>query len=188
MISSRGAIGALGEQSHIQGSNMTHLHRIALATAALAFGAASITAAADESQSVQSSCAAKTSKTYGFQCQGQAQLSPGLGLEPVTFVGTVTGSRSGVFDGYGTLNSSFGTLRQHLQGPAQFQDRTCFGHIQYKVWIALPTGNGPELPPLDVDFTVVAGGNEILGTPTGYGATGADVPRLVCRLLNVVRD
>ena len=168
---------------------MTHLHRIALATAALAFGASSFTAAANEGPSVQSYCAAKTSKTYGFQCQGQVQLSPGLGLEPVTLVGTVTGSRSGVFDGYGTLNSgTFGTIRQHLQGPAQFQDRTCFGHIQYRVWIALPGGNGPELPPLDIDFTVVAGGNEILGAPTGYGATGADVPRLVCRLVNVVRD
>ena len=187
MIGSRGATGALGEQPHLQGSNMTHLHRTALAAAALVLGATSITAAANDGQSVQNYCAAKTSKTYGFQCQGQAQLSPGLGLEPITLVGTVTGSRSGVFDGYGTLNSgSFGTLRQHLRGPAQFQDRTCFGHIQYRVFIALPGGgDGPELPPLDIDFTVVSGGNEILGAPTGYGATGADVPRLVCRLIPV---
>ena len=165
---------------------MRHLHCIALAIAASAFGAASFTAAADESQSVQSSCAAKTSKTYGFQCQGQAQLIPGGGLEPITLVGTVSGSRSGIFDGYATLNSgSFGTLRQHLRGLAEFQDRTCFGHIQYKVFIALPGGNGPELPPLDIDFTTVAAGDEILGTPTGYGATGANVPRLACRLVNV---
>ena len=170
---------------------MAHLHRIiAVATAAVALAAASAMAAANEGASIQASCAAKTSKTYGFQCQGQAQLSPGLGLEPITFVGTVTGSRSGVFDGYGTLNSgSFGTLRQHLRGPAQFQDRTCFGHIQYRVFVVLPGGgDGPELPPLDIDFTVVDGGNEIFGAPTGYGATGADVPRLVCRLLNVAKD
>jgi len=165
---------------------MTHLVRIALGTAALAYGAASLTAHADDHPSIQSYCAAKTSKTYGFQCQGQAQLIPGGGLEPITLVGTVSGSRSGIFDGYATLNSgSFGTLRQHLRGLAEFQDRTCFGHIQYKVFIALPGGNGPELPPLDIDFTTVAGGDEILGTPTGYGATGANVPRLACRLVNV---
>jgi hypothetical protein len=165
---------------------MTHLTRIALGAAALTLGAVSLTAAADDRNTVQSSCAAKTSNTYGFQCQGQAQLIPGAGLEPITLVGTVTGSRSGVFDGYATLNSgSFGSLRQHLHGPAEFQDKTCFGHIQYKVFIALPGGDGPELPPLDIDFTTVAGGDEILGTPTGYGAVGANVPRLACRLVNV---
>ena len=30
-----------------------------------------------------------------------------------------------------------------------------------------------------------AGGNEILGTPTGYGANGPNVPRLACRLVNI---
>jgi hypothetical protein len=185
MIGSPGATVALAEKSQA-GTNMTNLHRIALAIATFASGATSFAAAGDESQSVQSYCAAKTSKTYGFQCQGQAQLNPALGLEPVTLVGTVSGSPSGVFDGYATLNSgTFGTLRQHLIGPAQFQDRTCFGHIRYKVFVALPAGNGPELPPLDIDFTVVAGGHEILGAPTGYGSTGADVPRLACRLVNV---
>ena len=164
---------------------MIDFTRAALAVAVSALAAASH--AADEPRTVQSACAAKTSNTYGFQCQGQAQLVPGVGLEPITLVGTVSGSRSGVFDGYGTLNSgSFGTLRQHLRGPAQFQDKTCFGHIQYKVFVALPGGvDGPELPPLDIDFTVVAGGDEILGAPTGYGLTGADVPRLACRLVNV---
>jgi hypothetical protein len=166
---------------------MTHLTRIALgAAAALALGTAALTSYADDHHSIQGDCAAKTSKTYGFQCQGQAQLIPGVGLEPITLVGTVSGSRSGLFDGYATLNSgSFGSLRQHLRGTADFQDRTCFGHIQYKVFIALPSGNGPELPPLDIDFAVVAGGDEILGAPTGYGATGANVPRLACRLVNV---
>jgi len=165
---------------------MTHLSLITLGVAALTLSAASFTAHADDRHSIQSYCAAKTSKTYGFQCQGQAQLVPGVGLEPITLVGTVSGSRSGVFDGYATLNSgSFGTLRQHLRGLAEFQDRTCFGHIQYKVFIALPSGDGPELPPLDIDFATVAGGDEILGTPTGYGATGPNVPRLACRLVNV---
>ena len=165
---------------------MAHLALIAAGAAALTLSAASLEAQAEDRVSVQSYCAAKTSKTYGFQCQGQAQLVPGAGLEPITLVGTVSGSRSGVFDGYATLNSgSFGTLRQHLRGPADFQDRTCFGHIQYKVFIALPSGDGPELPPLDIDFTTVAGGDEILGAPTGYGAIGPNVPRLTCRLVNV---
>ena len=155
---------------------MTHLALIAPGVAALTLGAASLEAHAEDRLSIQSYCAAKTSKTYGFQCQGQAQLIPGAGLEPITLVGTVSGSRSSVFDGYATLNSgSFGTLRQHLHRPADFQDRTCFGHIQYKVFIALPSGDGPELPPLDIDFTTVAGGDEILGTPTGYGAIGPNV-------------
>lgn len=169
-----------------RGPDMTHLTRVALAAASLTLGAASISVSADERGSPQSFCAAKTSQAYGFQCQGQAQLIPGSGLEPITLIGTVSGSRSGVFDGYATLNSgSFGSLRQHLHGPAVFHDQTCFGHIQYKVWIALPSGNGPELPPLDIDFTVVAGGDEILGTPTGYGAVGAAVPRLACRLVKI---
>jgi len=84
---------------------MTHLSLITLGVAALTLSAASFTAHADDRHSIQSYCAAKTSKTYGFQCQGQAQLVPGVGLEPITLVGTVSGSRSGVFDGYATLNS-----------------------------------------------------------------------------------
>jgi hypothetical protein len=168
------------------GSDMTHLTRVALGAAAVAVSVATLSVQADDRSSVQSVCAAKTSQTYGFQCQGQTQLIPGAGLEPITFVGTVSGSHSGVFEGYGTLNSSsFGTFRQHFRGPAEFQDRTCFGHIQYKVWIALPSGDGPELPPLDIDFAVIAGGDEILGTPTGYGAVGPNVPRVACRLVKV---
>lgn len=156
---------------------------------ALMLGAAPQAALADGPSSVQSTCAARTKGPYGFQCQGQAQVLPGLGLEPVTLVGTVAGSSSGRFDGRGTFSSSLGTLRQHLVGDARFQDRSCFGHIRYRVWLMLPDGSdGPELPPLDIDFTTVAGGFEILGTPNAPGATGADVPRLSCRLVKVRAD
>ncbi len=165
---------------------MTYFNRIALGAAAFVLTAASLPASADDHSGAQTSCAARTSQAYGFQCQGQAQLVPSVGLEPITLVGTVTGSHSGIFDGYATLNSgSFGSLREHLRGNAVFQDRTCFGHIQYKVWVALAGGNGPELPPLDIDFTVVAGGDEILGAPTGYGVYGPAVPRLTCRLVKI---
>ena len=42
------------------------------------------------------------------------------------------------------------------------------------------------IPPLDIDFTVVNGGQEILGTPVAlFGVTGAGVPRMSCRLVKV---
>ena len=105
-------------------------------------------------------------------------------MEAVTFVGTVAGSNIGIFDGYGTFNSSLGSFRQHVMGPANFSDRTCAGHVTYRVWIALPNGDGPELPMLDIDFVTVNGGFEILGTPNATaGVTGAGVPRLTCRLV-----
>jgi hypothetical protein len=163
--------------------SMIRLNGLATAIAALTFSAAAM---ADEHSSVQRSCSETTRLTYGFQCQGQAQVIPGLGLEPVTLVGTVSGSESGVFDGRGIFNSSLGPIGQHLVGQAVFQDRTCFGHIKYRVFVSLPNGaDGPELPPLDIDFATVDGGSEILGVPTGPGATGAAVPRLSCRLVKV---
>jgi hypothetical protein len=163
---------------------------IACCAWALLLGAAPPAARADGPSSVQSTCAARTKGPYGFQCQGQAQVLPGLGLEPVTLVGTVAGSSTGVFDGRGTFSSSLGSARQHLVGQAQFQDRTCFGHIRYRVWLMLPDGSdGLELPPLDIDFATVAGGFEILGTPNALaGVSGADVPRLSCRLVRVRAD
>ena len=124
--------------------------------------------------------------TYGFQCTGQVQLVPGLGLEPVTFAGTVTGDRNALFTGYGTFNSSFGAARQRVVGQSVFQDRSCFGRIHYRVFLQLGGGGEAELAPLDIDFSVVNGGNEILGTPTALpGITGAAVPRLTCRLVKV---
>jgi hypothetical protein len=47
----------------------------------------------------------------------------------------------------------------------------------------LPNGDGPELPRLDIDFAVVDGGHEILGSPNNFGGIGADVPRVTCRLV-----
>ena len=165
---------------------MTHINRLTACAMALTLGAAPVAAIADGPGSVQSVCAAKTKGSYGFQCQGHAQVIPGLGLEPVTLVGTVAGSDAGIFDGYGTFNSSLGSLRQHLVGQADFQDRTCFGHIKYRVFLVLPGGgDGPELPPLDIDFATVNGGFEILGTPNAPAATGAAVPRISCRLVKV---
>jgi len=62
-----------------------------------------------------------------------------------------------------SISASFGSVRQHVRGQAVFQDRTCFGHIQYRVWID--------------------GGHEILGSPNNFGGIGADVPRVTCRLV-----
>jgi len=160
-----------------------HLTRLALGAATLALGAASFPASANDPASDQSYCSHKTNKTYGFVCQGFAQVIPGAGLEPFGQVGVVSGSPTGFFEGYGTISASFGSVRQHVRGQAVFQDRTCFGHIQYRVWIALPNGDGPELPRLDIDFAVVDGGHEILGSPNNFGGVGADVPRVTCRLV-----
>lgn len=146
-----------------------------------------LAAQADHSTSVQTLCAAKTKGLYGFQCQGSTNV--GAGLEPVTLVGTVAGSASGVFDGYGTFNSSLGSLRQHLVGEATFQDRSCFGHIKYRVFLVQASGaDSTELPPLDIDFATVDGGHEILGTPNAPIGSGAAVPRISCRLVKVGGD
>jgi hypothetical protein len=164
--------------------DMKHCSRLALFAATTVLGATCFSALADDQQSVQSQCSHKTNKTYGFQCQGFATLDPNVGLEPITQVGTVSGSATGVFEGRGTVSGSIGSVKQHLQGQAVFQDRTCFGHIQYKVWLVVPNGEIP-LPPLDIDFAVVAGGDEILGAPNNFGGIGAAVPRISCRLVNV---
>lgn len=131
---------------------------------------------------VQSHCSAKTKGPYGFQCQGFANV--GAGLEPVTLVGTVAGSSTGVFSGYGQFNSSLGSLKQHLVGPAAFQNRSCFGHVRYRVWLVGENNvDVAELAPLDIDFATVNNGREILGTPNSPAGTGDAVPRLSCRLV-----
>jgi hypothetical protein len=160
--------------------------RLALGAAAFALGAATFPAAAQDPGSVQRYCSHKTDRAYGYACQGFAQVNPAVGLEPVTLVGVVRGSPTGIFDGHATFSASIGSVRQHLNGQAIFQDRTCFGHIQYRVWILLPNGtDGPELPPLDIDFTTVDGGEQIFGAPNNFAGTGAAVPRLVCKLHDV---
>jgi hypothetical protein len=69
-----------------------------------------------------------------------------------------------------------------IQGPFHF------GHIQYQIKLVLPNGSEVDvgIPPLDIDFTVVNGGFEILGTPNALpGVTGAAVPRMSCRLVRI---
>jgi hypothetical protein len=144
----------------------------------------SATVLADDDPSVQSRCAAKTSHSYGFQCHGWASVGPGQPLEQVTFLGIVSGSRTGKFTGAGTFNSSLGGARQRVTGQAQFQDRYCSGHIQYEVTLVLPGGGEMLLPPLDIDFVTVNGGSDVLGAPTALpGVVGNAVPRMVCRLM-----
>lgn len=135
---------------------------------------------------IQRGCAAKTRMTYGFQCTGWAATVDPNVLEPVSFVGTVSGSASGRFDGTGVFNSSFGRVRQHFSGPALFIDRHCSGSIAYDVKVLLPNGDdGPSLPGLYIDFVTVRDGREILGVPSNptAGAVGAAVPRMNCRLV-----
>jgi len=167
------------------------LHPIALAIA-LAFCGASFEAAASDSAAsqlvrfVQQACSARTNAIYGFQCTGYSNV--GAGLEPVTFVGTVSGSPTGIFDGYGTFSSSGGSNRTHATGQATFKDKTCFGHIQYKQLAVFPDESEHDvgIPPLDIDFATVDNGFEILGTPVALsGVTGAGVPRMACRLVKI---
>jgi hypothetical protein len=168
---------------------MAHAIYAAALAAVLTLGAMTPAAVfAAGTNGVQDACSAKTKGPYGFQCQGYSNV--GAGLEPVTFVGTVAGSDTGVFDGYGTFSSSLGSSRQHAVGQAVFQDKTCFGHIQYQIKLVLPNGSEMDvgIPPLDIDFIVVNGGFEILGTPNALpGVTGAAVPRMSCRLVKIKR-
>lgn len=168
---------------------MTQIARVTTYAVALALSAASCAASADSWGSAHA-CSAKIRGAYGFQCQGFANVNapPDLpALEPVTLIGTVVGSDSGVFDGYGTFSSHLGSIRQHVVGQAVYQDKNCAGHIKYQIWVALPDGtDGPQLPPLDFDFAVVDNGFEILGTPNALpGVTGDLVPRLSCRLVRI---
>jgi len=52
-----------------------------------------------------------THAEYGFQCLGSS--SSGSTLEPVSFVGTVSGDGHGFFEAFGTFNSSNGSLPLH---------------------------------------------------------------------------
>ena len=165
------------------------LHPVALGIA-LALGAASFPATADPTagqwaRSTQQTCSARTNAAYGFQCSGYSNV--GAGLEAVTFIGTVSGSETGVFDAVGTFSSSLGSNRTHAVGQATFVDKTCFGHIQYQQFLVLPDGTEIDLhAPLDIDFATVDNGFEILGTPVALpGVTGAGVPRMACRLVKI---
>lgn len=160
------------------------MKRISIRAAAVAgLAATAVAAMANGPDTLHSRCAAKTNHSYGFQCHGWASVGVGLPLEPVTFLGTVSGSKTGEFNGTGTFNSRLGGARQRVSGLASFHDRACSGHIQYKVWLILPELE-IDLPVLDIDFVTVGGGAEILGAPTALpGIQGDQVPRMVCRLV-----
>lgn len=163
---------------------MMHRIRLGTTTIGLALGAiAPLSANADGDVANQHACSARTRGPYGFQCQGSADLGGGLGL--ATLVGTVAGSDTGFFDGGGVFTTPAGSLRIHAKGQAHFQDSTCFGHIRYEQFIVLPDGSdGPQLPPLDIDFATVEGGLEILGTPNSIGGVPGNV-FMSCRLVKV---
>ncbi|HVE48374.1 MAG TPA: hypothetical protein VNG69_02010 [Casimicrobiaceae bacterium] len=130
-------------------------------------------------------CLAKTKGVYGFHCWGSANF--GAGLEPVTFVGTVEGDGRGMFEGYGTANSSLGSVSTHFAGPATF-GRHCSGHVDYTTYeIILPDGTViPVTPTPSFDFATVENGKEILGAGVvPFGVNGPNVPRLACRLVRV---
>jgi hypothetical protein len=158
----------------------TALRTAKAALLALGATAVAVPVLATDMASVQQSCAARNTGPFGFQCQGWVNV--GLGLESVTFLGTVEGSPAGVYNGTGVFNSSMGSARQRLSGQAVFQDRSCAGQVRYRVWLVTPAGEVP-LPDLEVDFVPVNNGRETLGTATAApGVTGAGVPRMNCRL------
>ena len=127
---------------------------------------------------VQKVCAAKTKVTYGFQCSGVANAPPTFAQVPVTFVGTVTGDATGVFEGDGIFNANGTSTLLHAKGLADFADRSCFGHIHYVV-----TSEAGPLPPLDIDFAVVGGGLEILGSTNPLPPMS---PLMNCRLVKTL--
>jgi hypothetical protein len=90
----------------------------------------------------------------------------------VTFVGTVAGDESGVYEGSGTFNSSQRSASTHVVGTATF-GKNCFGHVDYTTnEIVLPGGGTVPLPPVSFDFIAVDNNREVLGTgvapPGGY--------------------
>jgi len=77
-----------------------------------------------------------------------------------------------------------GSARSRYGRTGQSQGRS------YQIKLVLPDGSELDvrIPPLDIDFTVVNGGFEILGTPVALpGVTGDAVPRMSCRLVNTQR-
>jgi hypothetical protein len=163
---------------------MIRFTRLAVLTATLLSFATPIVAQQDERRSNANSCAAKAAGSYGFQCHG-SQFSRTV-FEPVTFIGTVKGTKDGFYEGYGTFNSSDGSVTIHVAGQASFGP-SCFGHIDYTTnEILLPDGGTTALPTLSIDFIAVD--NEILGMPVAPpGGTGDLVPRVTCRLVRTDR-
>jgi hypothetical protein len=80
----------------------------------------------------------------------------------VTFVGTVVGDESGVYEGSGTFSSSQGSASTHVVGTATF-GKNCFGHIDYTTnEIVLPGGGTVPLPPVSFDFIAVDNNREVV--------------------------
>ena len=175
---------------------MTFLTRSAVLTLTLVGMASPIAAVGEQQTSAEQgprqssrprSCAAKAAGDYGFQCHGSS--APAGILEPVTFIGMVTGTEDGFYEGAGTFNSSAGSLTIHVAGQATF-GHSCFGHVDYNTHeIRLPGGAVVPLPPISFDFIAVDGGNEILGTGVANPASaiGDFVPRVTCRLVRTGR-
>ncbi len=163
---------------------MKHLKCLGALTFAWAFAAAPAVADNNNPSGASNACAAKVQGLYGFQCHGS--VSVGGALEPVTFIGAVEGNK-GVYDGNGTLSSSFGSLPAHIAGSATFGPN-CFGDVTYTTYdVTFPGSTTPvSFAPASFDFIGVDGGQEILGTAVApSGVTGNAVPRLTCRLVRV---
>ena len=104
---------------------------------------------------------------------------------PATFVGTAAGSATGLFDANGTFTSPGSSSRMHARGQAIFEDQ-CFGHIEYQQFAVLPDGTEVDIQlPLKIDFTVVNGGDEILGTANALGANATGNVFMSCRLVKI---
>ena len=179
---------------------MTSFTRLAVCMAAALVCVVPVAAVADGSSAPASAnaCFAMAKGAYGFNCTGSA--STGASLEPIGFGGVVQGSATGFYEGYGTFNSSGGSAHTHFSGQANYgknceghadceavTTKNCWGHIDYTTYEILVPGGAIPLPPVAVDFAVVDGGREILGTavPSIPGATGDFVPRFACRLVKI---
>jgi hypothetical protein len=126
---------------------------------------------------------ANTAGLYGFECWGSYPDFQG-GLQPIAAVGMVRGDGRGHFAVDATLNSNFGSLPWKLDGEATLDaSRDCLGQVIY----SFQELGGQVLGPAVFDFSVVAGGEEILGSATAPGATGNSVPRVACRLVHIHR-
>jgi hypothetical protein len=130
-----------------------------------------------------------TEGLYGFHCTGFfPPTTPGSStLQPIGFVGYVRGDGAGHFGGTGTVSLDFGSLPARFDGDATLDPaRSCLGRVVYDPYeIEFAPGVWQSVGPAIFDFTVVADGNEILGSAVAPGGTGIAVPRMACRLVKV---
>ena len=179
---------------------MTSFTRLAACLAATLAYVVPVAAVADglRGHATANACFAMAKGAYGFSCIGSAFT--GASLEPISFGGVVEGSATGFYEGYGTFNSSSGSAHTHVAGQATYGKnceghadceavtaRNCWGHIDYTTNDLLLPGAVKSLGTVSVDFAVVDGGREILGTPVPSvpDLTGDFVPRFTCRLVKI---